>query len=374
MNANHQTKFRPMPVRQHDMAVKLNTRTSAAGRAVPCLPSFDSEHVLIRHGGAHGVTRPTCPHVAQNRRSDRAFTLTELLVVLTTLGILAVVLLPALAGNQQPGASKVFQCLNNMRQLGLACSLYANDNRDKLVTNSDRNNNPAASSNWIDPAIGGSVPVLDWSTNPSNTNTLYLTIDALILGQRATALIGSYAAKSVTIFVCPADNYLSKAQQGFWSRALSHRIRSCAMNGAMGDGSKWFGFRADGTPNGGHSGRWTTFYGAKKLTDIHKPAPSDCFLILDENPNSNDDATFFTCPADADGTGTSFTELPGSMHNGAAGMVFADGHSAMHIWNGRTTTQPINTSSSTYLQGVSVSGDAASQNDLTWLAQHTPAN
>jgi prepilin-type N-terminal cleavage/methylation domain-containing protein/prepilin-type processing-associated H-X9-DG protein len=326
MNANHQTKFKSVPVRRH------------------------------------------------NR--DGAFTLTELLVVLATLGILAVVLLPALAGNQ-PGASKAFQCLNNMRQLGLACSLYANDNRDKLPTNADRNNTPPAYQNWICPAIGGSIPVLDWSVNQANTNTFYLTFDGLVLGQRSTALIGSYVAKSVNIFVCPADNYLSIYQQQIFARAgWSHRIRSCSMNGAFGDGSKWYGLNANGSPNGGHTGIWTTFYEAKKLTDIHSPSPSDCFLILDEHPNSNDDATFYVAPSLANGSGTAFTELPGSMHNNAAGMVFADGHSAMHVWNGRKTTQPVNTSLGPgfYLQNVNVSGDAASQNDLTWLAQHTPAN
>ena len=64
----------------------------------------------------------------------------------------------------------------------------------------------------------------------------------------------------------------------------------------MGDGAKWFGFKPDGTPNGGHSGIWTTFYNAKKLTDMHYPGPSDCFVMFDENPQSDDDATFYHRP------------------------------------------------------------------------------
>src|SRR5450631_3652678 len=95
-----------------------------------------------------------------------AFTLTELLVVLATLGILAVVLLPALAGNQ-PGSSKAFQCLNNMRQLGLAGCLYANDNHDRLASNNDQYPEPGVdrSRNWICP-FGTS---LDWSSSQKNT-------------------------------------------------------------------------------------------------------------------------------------------------------------------------------------------------------------
>ena len=65
-----------------------------------------------------------------------AFTLTELLVVLATLGILAVLLLPALASTQ-PRNAKVFQCLNNMRQMAVAWTLYSEDNHDRLVCNYD---------------------------------------------------------------------------------------------------------------------------------------------------------------------------------------------------------------------------------------------
>jgi prepilin-type processing-associated H-X9-DG protein len=148
------------------------------------------------------------------------------------------------------------------------------------------------------------------------------------------------------------------------------------MNGAMGDGSKWFGFKPDGTPNGGHSGIWSTFYNATKLTSMHSPGPSDCFAMMDEHPNSDDDATFFVAPSLANGSGTSFTELPGSLHGNAAGVVYADGHSDVHVWRGSATTTPFDpnmTGSNQYLQGVAAS-DSASVNDLTWLAQHTPAN
>src|ERR1035437_5668129 len=74
----------------------------------------------------------------------------------------------------------------------------------------------------------------------------------------------------------------------------------------------------------------------------------------------------------ANGNGTAFTELPGSLHGNACGIVYADGHSDVHIWKGSKTTPQV--TYITYLQNVSVTGDIASQNDLTWLAQHTPAN
>ena len=113
------------------------------------------------------------------------------------------------------------------------------------------------------------------------------------------------------------------------------------------------------------------FYNAKKTGDLHNPGPSDSWVLLDEHPNSNDDATFYVNPADATGNGTgSFTELPGSMHGNACGLVFADGHSEVHVWKDTQTIKPFDAARTSYLQAVGVTTDK----DLVWLSQRTPVN
>jgi prepilin-type processing-associated H-X9-DG protein len=177
---------------------------------------------------------------------------------------------------------------------------------------------------------------LDWNAgaNSDNTNVNYL-IDPKF------SKLAKYFGNAKNVYLCPADNFVSRAQrQKGWAR----RVRSISGNIGVGKGNAT-------------SGPWDPIYKEiHKMGDFVFPGPAENWVHLDENPNSMNDAGFFN-PYVA-----SIVDMPASYHNGAGGFSFADGHAEIHKW------QEIVKRQKNVAETALITGTRQGDRDIAWLS------
>jgi len=286
--------------------------------------------------------------IFKNDRKD-GFTFMELLVVIATVGILAVLLLPALAGTKPN--SQAFQCMQNQRQMVLASQMYSDDNGGKIAPNYPQGG-PNGPATLISPTA---YPcwVAGWLTLPGGTTTSENTNTAMLIDHFRYpngAFLGPYI-KITNAFRCPADQ--SVALLGGRSRP---RVRSISMNNFLGSPAQATTSSAIGAPSA------KGYYPYSKIANLKSPTLT--FVFVDEREDSINDGTLYT---DVDFPNTFIIDVPANRHNGAAGISFADGHTEMHQWTSALLKAPIQSSPRNNLL---ISGDPAGLQDSYWLCQH----
>ena len=257
-----------------------------------------------------------------------AFTLIELLVVIAVLGILSSMLLPALARTKTQAQGSF--CLNNTRQLILACQMYCDDNKGIFPYNL-AGTAVHTNINWVS-------DLLDWETNSDNTNAALLT----------GAALGPYVAQSCGTYRCPSDTALSAIQR---SAGWPNRARSYSMNASIGDAGEI-------TQSGVNINNpdYVQFF---KLDAIAQTA--QIFIFVEEHPDTISDGYFLN-----KAYYNEWIRLPASYHDGGATFSFADGHGELHHWQDASTKAPAQPDAAP----VYLNLPYGEQNDLKWIITH----
>ncbi len=202
------------------------------------------------------------------RQPIRGFTLIELLVVVAILAILIALLLPAVQSARE--AARRAQCVNNLKQMGLAAHNYE----------SAQGAFPMGNQGWIFPSCGSNYPydatlfsafiyLLPFLESEAQFNAFNLgTVFASVANLTANGI-------QVSAYVCPSDQQFTQEPAGYvpfihvsyaTNRGRNENIRFNWASKGPPDPSAPYYSNCNGDPGDGMFG-WQTSFRIAQVTD-----------------------------------------------------------------------------------------------------------